>query len=108
MPPRITPWVRTKSLNKKSDGCYICGRKRFKKYGTTRHHIRRGLQPLVVYLCWKHHRIIHAVSLDKFPLHDLRMVLAVADVYDLYKVEEKGMVRKKIIMEIERRESQNT
>lgn len=95
------PFVRTVSLNKQTDGCFICGRKM-----PTRHHIRRGRRPLVVYLCWKHHQIMHGVSLEKYSTADLRTTLVVAKEYKLFKVGEAGRVEKAILQEIESRDSQ--
>lgn len=101
LPPSKTGWVRTKHLNKKSSGCFICGR----KTNVTRHHIKRRPKPvLAVYICWKEHRVLHGVALEKVKLHDLRRVMTIADAYNLWKVEEKNMVRKKILIEMERRE----
>ena len=92
------PFIRTKFLNDKRGGCYMCSRK-----GVTKHHIKRGHAPLVVYLCWKHHQIIHGTALTRFSLGDLRTVLTMADEYSLWKEEEVTLVKKKIITEIEHR-----
>jgi len=101
IPTNKIGWIRTRHMNKKSSGCFICGR----KTNVTRHHISRNPKPVIaVYICWKEHRILHGVALEKVKLHDLRRVMAIGDAYDLWKVDEKGMVRKKILTEMERRE----
>ena len=97
------PFVRTRFINNKNNGCYICGR----KTTNTRHHIRRGHKPMCVYVCWKHHQILHGTALNKFRPSDLRMVIAVADRYNLWKEGEKNIVKKKIIMELDMRRRDN-
>ena len=99
IPVRRTPFIRTKFLNDKREGCFICGR----KSGVTRHHVRRGKKPLCVFLCWKHHQIIHATALERFNTADIRTTLVVADKFKLWKYGEKNVVRKKILTELDRR-----
>lgn len=101
MPIIKQPFVRTVSMNRQTDGCFICGRKM-----PTRHHIRRGRRPLTVFLCWKHHQIMHGVCLEKYSTAELRTTLAVAKEYKLFKVSEAGRVEKAILQEIESRGSQ--
>ena len=103
VPVPKTPFVRTRIINNKKDGCFICAR----KSTVTRHHIRHGERPVCVFLCWKHHQIAHGTALDRFKIADLRTVMAVADRYNLWKVEEKNMVRKRILMEIRMRVQNN-
>lgn len=100
-PPAIKqPFTRTRFMNDKRDGCYCCPR----KSTLTKHHINRGPEPLVVYLCWKDHQIIHGTALDRFDIKDLKRVMAMADAYGLYKEGETNVVKKKILMEITIRE----
>lgn len=111
IPRERMPFVRTKHLNRKTDGCFICGR----KYNITRHHIRRGKNPLAVYVCRRHHDILHGIGLDKkykdgknkgeyvYRDADLRMVLAIGTTYKLFKSGEKGIVTKRIMLELQRR-----
>ena len=113
IPVKKTPYVRTKHMNKKIDGCFICAR----KYNVTRHHIRKGNKPLAVFICRKHHDIIHGIALNKlydrgkkkgqyyYSTADIRTVLAVAEKYKLFKHGEKGLVIKRIRLEIQRREA---
>jgi len=103
IPPRHTPFVRTRHLNNKKDGCFMCAR----KSGTTRHHIRRGQNPLGVYLCWRHHQIIHGIALHKHKTADIRMVMVLADAYGLYKEGEEGVIKKLLLTELEMRRMKN-
>jgi len=98
IPPRYTPFVRTRHINKKKNGCFICGR----KSGITRHHIRRGQNPLAVYLCWKHHRIIHGIALQKYKTADIRVTMIMADAYNLYKEGEEKVIKKILLIELEK------
>lgn len=111
IPKERMPFVRTKHLNKKTDGCFICGRMSY----ITRHHIRKGYHPLAVYLCRKHHDVLHGIGLDKifedgprkgkyvYSDADLRTTLVVAKNYNLFKSGEKGIVTKRIETELMRR-----
>jgi len=117
MPKRSEPYVRTKHINSKKEGCFVCGR----KSNLTRHHITRGERPIATFICWKHHQLLHGVALDKkhagrrkykpttkkwkyyYSNADLRMVLTIGIEYNLFKYGEKGMVVKRIQIEIERR-----
>lgn len=92
------PFVRTRALNRKTDGCFICGRK-----VTTRHHLLRGRHSTVVYLCWKHHQIAHGISLEKHTISDIRTVLACATMFGLFKVDEANKVEKAIRIELSSR-----
>ena len=100
VPIKRSPFVRTKYINKKTDGCYICGR----KTKITKHHIKRGRSPLCVFVCWKHHQILHGIALQRFRSADLRMVLSVALRYGLFKEGEETMVQKRILIELDRRD----
>ena len=114
IPVKKTPFVRTKHLNKKSDGCFICGR----RYNITRHHIRKGWNPLGVFICRHHHDVLHGIGLDRkfkkgkkigkyvYRDADLRMALAVAERYKLFKTNERGIISKAILMELDRRKSE--
>lgn len=93
-------FVRTRHIGNKNDGCFMCG----KRYNPTRHHIKKGNEPVAVFLCRKHHDIIHGTGLHRFRTHDIRMVMVIADEYKLYKELEAGMVKKKLLTELERRE----
>jgi len=114
IPKKRMPFVRTRHLNKKTDGCFICGRLSY----ITRHHIRRGHNPLAVYLCRRHHDVIHGIALDKkyssgrrcgkyiYTDADLRTTLVVAKTYKLFKTDERGIVTKRIELEMQRREAE--
>jgi hypothetical protein len=114
IPKESMPFVRTVHLNKKSEGCYICGR----KTRITRHHIRKGRNPLAVYICRKHHDIIHGIALGKkydsgrrkgsyyYSDADLRMVLSVAEEFNLFKHGERGIVTKRIRLELQKRDAE--
>lgn len=114
IPRTAMPFVRTKHINKKSDGCFLCGR----KYNVTRHHIRKGRSPKAVFLCRKHHDIIHGIALDKqytvgrkkgqyfYTDSDLRLVLVMGKHYKLYKTGERSIVTKRIMLELQKRESE--
>lgn len=99
VPPPFTPYVRTRHLNKKNDGCFMCPR----KHGMTRHHIRRGYAPLAVYLCWRHHQIIHGIALYKHKTADIELVLDMADAYNLYKTGEEKIIQKMLLTELDKR-----
>lgn len=95
-PPR--PFVRTKNLNDQRDGCFVCGYRR-----VTRHHIRKGREPLVVHLCWKHHQIMHGTALDKYTTEDIFATLMVAREHKIFKELEAQLVEKVLIQELTRR-----
>ena len=100
MAPRAKqPFVRTKVVGHHKQGCFICG----KRYRVTRHHIVKGSSPVVVFLQWKYHQIIHGVGLKRFKTADIRTTYAVAEAYNLWKREEANVVKKKILAELERR-----
>ena len=112
IPKTVMPFVRTKHMNKKTDGCFICGRFTF----ITRHHIRKGHHPLAVYLCRKHHDVIHGIALEKtfdkgtkkgkyvYTDGDLRTTMTMAKSYKLFKTGERGIVIKRIETELMRRD----
>ena len=89
----------------------MCGR----RHNVTRHHIRRGHNPKAVYICRRHHDIIHGIALDKKNragsrknkyVHrnsDLRMVMTIGKAYKLFKSGERGYVTKRIALELQRR-----
>jgi len=91
-------YVRTRHINSKKRGCFICGRKR-----VTRHHIRRGVNPLAVYICWRHHQILHGISLSQKKTADIRTTMVVADTYDLYKDSETRVIKKMLLIELDMR-----
>ena len=80
IPVRRLPYVRTMAVNRSKDGCFICSRRR-----VSRHHIRRNSNPLVVYLCWLHHQIIHGIALERCNTPDIRTTLIIAREYNLFK-----------------------
>lgn len=102
-PTKKQPFVRTSVVGEKKKTCFISG----KKSRVTRHHIRKGKNPLVVYLQWKYHQIIHGVALNRFSTADIRTTYAVAEMYSLWKESEANIVRKKIIMELDRRKAED-
>lgn len=95
-----TGFVRTRHIGNKKEGCFMCG----KKYNPTRHHIKKGPEPLAVFLCRKHHDIIHGTGLHRFRTYDIRMVLSIADRYNLFKESEANMIMKRLIIELDARE----
>jgi len=99
IPPQFTPFVRTRHINSKRDGCLICPTKR----GITRHHIRRGLDPLAAYICWRHHQILHGIALHRHKVEDVSLVMERADAYNLYKDGEEKIIKKMLLTELERR-----
>ena len=97
------------AINGKYEGCYLCG----DLYDSTEHHIRKYGDELSVYLCLKHHRIIHACGISKknhktgkyvFPTSDLKFVLRLATKLRLFKIGEGKKVKRKIKFELKRRE----
>lgn len=96
-PPK-TPFVKTKELNHKGEGCFICGRK-----NVTKHHILHGRDSTIVWLCWRHHQIMHGVALRKYTVGDIRTCLFMGKWFGLFKREEAGVVEKKLLMELDRR-----
>ena len=114
IPKERMPFIRTKHMNNKTDGCFICGGMGF----ITRHHIRKGHNPLAVYLCRKHHDIIHGIALNKihekgrrkdkyvYKDADLRTMLTMAKTYRLFKSGERGIVIKRIENELMRRDAE--
>jgi len=98
--PRIKqPFIRTQVIGEKEKGCFITGHRN----NVTRHHIIKGDKPVVVYLQWKYHQIIHGVGLNRFRIQDIRTTYAVAETYNLWKTSEANIVKKKILTEIDRR-----
>lgn len=98
-------------INGKHDGCFICG----DLNQPTEHHIRKHGTTVSVYLCWKHHQIIHGTAIGKkkngeyiFSLNDLKLVLGYAKKYKLFKFGETKKVRKIIQEEIRRRKNEIT
>lgn len=93
-------------INGKHDGCFVCG----DLNNPTEHHIRKHGTILSVYLCWKHHQVIHGTALGKkvdgdylFSAYDLRLVLGYANKYKLFKIGEGKRVRQTLREEIRRR-----
>jgi hypothetical protein len=100
VPIKKMVFVRTRHIGNKREGCFICGRKSH----TTRHHIRKGTDPLAVYLCRRHHDIIHGTGLHRFRTVDIRMVLCLAREYSLFKETEATIIEKRLVGELENRE----
>ena len=96
------------AINGRHEGCFLCS----DLYDATEHHIRKQGKQLTVYLCLKHHKIIHACGLTKknedgtyrYSTEDIKMVLRNATRLKLFKIGEGKCIKRKLKEELKRRE----